>query len=112
MHSKTFTALARWADDQGCDIVAMHELPGAMQHADGVYVVLYTPSANRYCVVSLHVNPKAPVYPEDTSALTTNREDAIQASISDLYCGDRHWHTHAETMQTFHELVRLDSQDL
>lgn len=50
MNSITFTALARWADDQGCEI-GMHEMPGAMQYADGALVLLYSEDRDLYVFV-------------------------------------------------------------
>ncbi len=111
MRSTTFTALARWADNQGCDIAAMHELAGAMQHTDGVALVLFDDARGSYCVASVHVKPDPPTCPGFYFDPERDRVNAIQESIVDLLCGDRHWTTHVRAMRAFNDMVMADLND-
>lgn len=104
MHSSQYTALAQWADDQGCTITAMHFMPGATQWADGAWLLLDRSVGHQtsYAIVSVHVT--VPARPGQARAADPTME------VEDLCCGDRTWRPHALAWAEFAAAVANDSE--
>lgn len=103
MHSSQYTAIARWADDQGCTVTAFHFLPGAMPDADGAYVLLYneyySDDEHDFAMVSLHVDTP------NRSAKARIRDGHNEPQVDDLNCGDRNWQTEQNAWRDFSATV-------
>lgn len=106
MHSTQFTAIARYLDNEGLEVKALSHLPGAMQDADGVWVLAYSEQRDQggnpanppraFCLISLHVG------------LPGRTQYDLDRSVNDIMCGDRIWMTLRKGFAQFAIMVDED----